>query len=130
MYWRAPVLHDALIAAVMCCRHNRRMAFGDRIEQADASFAVFKRMLDMGADVHEQESREVSCVWRLCRTAEDILPVYSWGDHKVSESAVVTPEWRHDLGWIFCCSNSTALIFLMSRLPTIRRRPDILCGNF
>lgn len=107
--WRMPVLHDAIVAAVSCCRHNSIIDLGSRQirkehsseEKADESFGVLKRMLEMGADVHAKESFGASCVWRLCRTAGDLLPGYSWGEHRVFKNAEVTPEWRHDLGRIF-----------------------------
>lgn len=107
--WRMPVLNYAVLAAVMNCRHNTKFDSGDRIffneysskEEADASFGFLKRILEMGADINQKESRGASCVWRLCKSAEDILPSYSWGEHRVSDSAVVTPEWKSDLGRIF-----------------------------
>lgn len=104
-----PVLNVAVLTAVRCCRHNLKEDFGDKIlfeefstkEEADASFRLLKRILEMGADIHGKESRGTDCVGRLCRTAEEYLPNYSWGEHKVSETAVVTPEWRQDLSRIF-----------------------------
>lgn len=107
--WRMPVLNYAVLAAVMNCRHNTKFDSGERIffdeysskEEADASFGILKRILEMGADITQKESCGASCVWRLCRSAEDILPSYSWGEHRVFENAEVTPEWESDLGRIF-----------------------------
>ena len=107
--WNTPVLHDAIIAAVCCCRHNSLVDLGDRVlrsefsskEKADASFAVLKRILALGADVKLTESRGTTCVGRLCVTAADSLPSYSWGDHRASKTAEVTAEWKSDLGRIF-----------------------------
>jgi len=107
--WRTPVLHDAITAAVMCCRHNYKVDLGTKIyweecsnqEKADAAFAVLQRILAMGANVHAKESLGASCVWRLCRTAEDILPGYAWDEHRAHETAIVTPAWQHDLERIF-----------------------------
>ncbi len=107
--WRMPVLNFAILATVMNCRHNTKFDSGEKVffqehsskEEADASFEISKRILEMGADTSQKESRGASCVWRLCRSAEDILPSYSWGEHRVFDSAEVTPEWKNDLSRIF-----------------------------
>lgn len=107
--WRMPVLHHAVLTAVMCCRHTTRVELSDRVlvtehsteEKADAAFAVLKRILSMGADVHAKESHGTTCASRLCKTAEEILPSYSWGDHAVSRTDEVSPECRQDLARIF-----------------------------
>lgn len=107
--WRMPVLNYAILAAVMNCRYTLRMDFGDRIyeeeksteERADAAFGVLKRLLESGADVRKTESRGATCAWRLCKSAEDILPSYAWDTHTVSKIAIITPELEHDLGRIF-----------------------------
>ncbi|MDO4381299.1 MAG: ankyrin repeat domain-containing protein [Clostridia bacterium] len=107
--WRMPVLNYAILAAVMNCRHNSKFESGGKIffqefsskEKADASFGILKRLLESGADVGKKESHGASCVWRLCKSAEDILPSYSWEEHRVSDSAEVTSQWRSDLSRIF-----------------------------
>ncbi len=107
--WRMPVLNYAILAAVMNCRHNTKFDTGEKIyfneysskEEADASFGILKRLLEMGADVGKKESRGASSVWRLCKSAEEILPSYSWGEHRVSNNADVTVEWKSDLERIF-----------------------------
>lgn len=106
--WRAPVLSDAITAAVMNCRHNSHTDLGSRVlveeyssrERADEAFAVLKRVLELGADVTKRESYGTTAAERLCKTAEQILPSYSWGEHKASKTAVVTPEWQSDLSRI------------------------------
>ena len=107
--WCMPVLHISVMAAVSCCRHNSQFATDSRVffteyssaEEADASFALLERLLTLGADVAARESHGASLAWRLCRTAADMLPQYCWNDDTVSPTAVVTPEWRHDLERIF-----------------------------
>ena len=106
--WRAPVLCDAITAAVMCCRHNSHTDLGTRVlvrehssrERADEAFAALKRVLELGADVTKRESYGTTAAERLCVTAEQILPRYSWGQHKAFKTAVVTPEWQSDLSRI------------------------------
>ncbi len=107
--WRMSALHDAITAAVMCCRHNSRTEIGDKLffeeysskEKVDAAFAVLKHMLKAGASICARESFGTTCTGRLCKTAEEILPSYSYSEHRVSTNAVVTSEWKSDLGRIF-----------------------------
>lgn len=107
--WRMPVLNHAVLTAVMNCRHNVKSDLGDTVifeefsskEKADEAFNILKRVLEMGADVNICESFGTSCARRLCRTAEELLPSYSWGEDKVSDTAVITPELTNDLSRIF-----------------------------
>lgn len=107
--WCMPVLHISVMVAVRCCRHNSQFVAGDKLffseystkEDADASFGLLKRLLEMGADVTRRESHGASLAWRLCRTAADMLPQYNWNDDTVSQTAVITSDWKHDLERIF-----------------------------
>ncbi len=107
--WCMPVLHLSVMVAVSCCRHNSQFATDDKVffseystkEEADASFALLRRLLEMGADVTARESHGTSLAWRLCRTAADLLPQYHWGYDTVSQTAVLTSEWKRGLKRIF-----------------------------
>ena len=97
------------MTAVRCCRHNTRFEAGDRVffeeyssgAEADAAFALLKRLLELGADVNARESHGATLAWRTCRTAADMLPQYHWNDDTVASTAIVTPEGEHDLKRIF-----------------------------
>ena len=107
--WCMPVLHIAAMVAVNCCRHNSQFDTGEQVyftehstaEAADESYALLQRLLAMGADVNACESRGTTLAERVCRSAADLLPQYHWNDDTVALTAVVTPEWRADLGRIF-----------------------------
>lgn len=104
--WRAPVIHDAIMAAVMCCRWNNVM---NNVEvevqsskaEADEAFSVLRRIIDMGADVNAVDSFGNSCVWRVCLDARQILPRYHYGEKKEEMDRILTPELKEDLGRIF-----------------------------
>lgn len=107
--WCMPVLHLSVMTAVSCCRHNSQFTAGETLffsehstkEEADAAFALLKRLLEMGANVTAHESHGASLAWRLCRTAADMLPQYNWSNDTVSPTAVMTSEWKQDLERIF-----------------------------
>lgn len=93
--WCMPVVHIAAMTAVRCCRHNTRFEAGDRVffeeyssgAEADAAFALLKRLLELGADVNARESHGATLAWRTCRTAADMLPQYHWNDDTVASTA-------------------------------------------
>nr|WP_325229008.1 ankyrin repeat domain-containing protein [uncultured Oscillibacter sp.] len=106
--WRAPVLHDAINAAVMNSRWNvnsQALYGGIKVfrtrEEADRAYCLLKRMLDLGADTGGVDSYGNSCVWRLCLQARQILPVYHHSTRTVGTDRVLTPELREDLTRIF-----------------------------
>lgn len=55
----------------------------------------------MGADVNGIESFGTTTSGRLCKTAEEVLPLYNWGLEKVHTNSIVTNELREDLSRIF-----------------------------
>ncbi|MGW2183398.1 ankyrin repeat domain-containing protein [Streptomyces sp. NPDC001732] len=84
-----PVLHDAVKAAVLRSRRPRpiRSTGGDEQEQlraaaerADAAFAVLRRVLESGADIHALDSYGNSALHRAVMDAQQILPVHSCSD--------------------------------------------------
>lgn len=104
--WRAPVLHDAINAAVMNCRWNTNSPHGgievfSTKENADRAYGILKRMIEMGADVNGKDSYGNSCLWRFCLQARQILPAYNHVEHKLGNDRVVTKELTDDLSGIF-----------------------------
>lgn len=106
--WRAPVIHDAINAAIMKSRWNinREEAFGG-IEicstqaDADRAFAVLQRMTGMGADVNAADSYGNTCIWRACLQARQILPAYHYQTDTYADDRILTPELTDDLMRIF-----------------------------
>ena len=106
--WRAPVLHDAVNAAVMNSRWNvnsQTMYGGIQVfhtrEEADRAYLILKRMLDQGADIHGVDSYGNSCVWRVCLQARQVLPAYNHTTRTVETDRILTPELKEDLTRIF-----------------------------
>lgn len=102
---RAPVLHDAINAAIMNSRWNTFTdgtleVFGTA-EQADAHFAILQRMLETGADVNAVDSAGNSCLWRAAIQAELILPGYNKTTKEVFRDRLLTRELAEDLSRIF-----------------------------
>lgn len=105
--WRAPVIHDAINAAVMCCRWNLNSELHGGLkvfhtqEEADRAYEILERMVALGADVNAVDSFGNSCLWRACLQARQILPSYSHVEHKLGADRVLTPELTQDLFRIF-----------------------------
>lgn len=103
---RAPVVHDAIIFAVMNSRWNARNIDGgysvfSTAERADASYAVLARMIEMGANVNAVDSIGNSCLWRAAIQAEQILPSYNHNTKEVFQDRLLTIEVAADLSRIF-----------------------------
>lgn len=105
--WRAPVIHDAINAAVMNSRWNVNSEIygGVKVfhskEEADTAYRLLERIVSMGADINAVDSYGNSCVERVCLQARQILPSY---DHRTGETGtdrVITPELEDDLRRIF-----------------------------
>ncbi|MCI6007420.1 ankyrin repeat domain-containing protein [Oscillospiraceae bacterium LCP25S3_E10] len=100
--WRAPVVHDAINAAVMTCRWNTNNQYtGFTVfsteEDALKAYNVLKRMLEMGADVNSVDSYGNSGLWRFCLQAKQILPSYNYVEHRESDDKILTDELQKDL---------------------------------
>ncbi|HEY3546355.1 MAG TPA: hypothetical protein VGK17_09710 [Propionicimonas sp.] len=96
--WRAPVLHDALRAAVLSARFWRNRALpGDEprwewcstLERFNEACDVLVRILDLGASVHQVDSFGNSALGRACLDARQVL------------DSVIPPELDEDLERVF-----------------------------
>lgn len=103
--WRAPVLHDAINAAVMTSRWNDytdgNLTVFSTAERADESYAILARMIEMGADVNAVDSVGNSCLWRAAIQAEQILPRRFETEDGFPPDRILTDELQSDLARIF-----------------------------
>ncbi|MBR4458741.1 MAG: ankyrin repeat domain-containing protein [Clostridia bacterium] len=100
--WRAPVIHDAIICAVMSCRWNTNNDFeGLRVYSTQEKFIealnVLKRMLEMGADVNALDSYGSSGLVRYALQAKQVLPQYNYAEHREESDRIFTEELHEDL---------------------------------
>ena len=97
--WRAPVIHDAINRAIMYGRWNVNRPDGLEVEntkeEADAAFAILKKLISLGADVNAKDSYGNACIDRACLQARQILPI------KGSNDRILTAELRSDISRIF-----------------------------
>ncbi len=104
--WRAPVIHDAINAAVMCSRYNTRdYDSGKYIVENDKKLAeralrILERMIAMGADVNAADSYGNTCLWRFCLQAAQILPSYDYQNKAELTDRKFTKEVADDLSKI------------------------------
>ncbi|MFV0393598.1 MAG: hypothetical protein ACK5LC_04265 [Coprobacillaceae bacterium] len=104
--WRAPVLHDAIMAAVYCARRTTEDYFTKEVvitgtkEEANNAYQVLKRVLEMGADVHQVDSFGNSGLARVLGDASIFLPNYNYVENTMSK-APVSIEQIEDLKEIF-----------------------------
>jgi ankyrin repeat protein len=109
--WHAPVLNDAVMAAVLCSRWLRPAGFDQERERAwalvyskevsDAAFAVVERMLAMGADPNTPDSFGTTALLRAVFDAKEILPVIRYSNRTWVDPKPLNPELVHDLTRIF-----------------------------
>lgn len=105
--WRIPVLHDAIRCAIMNCRWNSMDYFTKEYEmystkeRADQTYALLKRILDMGADIFSKDSYGNTTLERAILDSRQILPTYSYTTKSVSDNRILTKELRSDLARIF-----------------------------
>lgn len=102
--WRAPVIHDAIIAAIMCCRWNTT-SYGfeehSTKEKAEKAYAQLEKIIQLGADVNAKDSYGNSCIWTACSHASQILPRYNYTTQTLGTDRIITEELRNDLSKIF-----------------------------
>lgn len=104
--WRAPVIHDAIVAAVMNCRWNVNSSIeGMKVfstkEKADVAYKTLVRIIELGADVNAKDSYGSSCLWRFCMTAREILPTYNHVKQQLLDDRIFTQELKEDLSRIY-----------------------------
>ena len=100
--WRAPVIHDAINAAVMNSRWNTNDNIrGFRVfsteQDARRAYRILEKMLTLGADVNALDSYGNSGIWRFCLQAAQILPAYHYSSHCESDERIFTKELEEDL---------------------------------
>ena len=104
--WRAPVIQDAINAAVMTSRwnvNNELMGFKvfSTEQEADRAYAVLERMLEKGADLNKPDSFGNTGIWRACIQAQQILPHADRETGELSQGRIYTKELEADLSRIF-----------------------------
>jgi hypothetical protein len=109
--WAMPVLHHAIMAAVMRSRWLRptRFAVGEgeawqlrnTVERADAAYAALQLLLESGADVQALDSYGNSSLGRAVLDARQILPRYRYNDPDWVDPKPLNPELVDDLARIF-----------------------------
>lgn len=100
--WRAPVIHDAINAAVMNCRWNTNNqytgfeVFSTEEEAVDAR-KILEKMLQLGADVNKLDTAGNSGIWRFCLQANQILPRFNYATNCECDDRIFTIELENDL---------------------------------
>lgn len=131
--WRAPVIHDAITAAVMSSRWNTYSEeFGLTVfsnqEKANSAFSVLEKLLRLGADVNSKDSNGNTGLWCAFLQASQIMPQVDRMTGEVSTERLFTAELQEDLRRIL------KLLFHYGADPDYVRE-DIgmtimdLCGN-
>ena len=100
--WRAPVIHDAINAAVMSSRWNTNNPYtGFEVfsteENAITARKILEKMLQLGADVNKVDSSGNSGIWRFCLQANQILPRYNYATDSACDDRIFTSELETDL---------------------------------
>ncbi|WP_147916303.1 ankyrin repeat domain-containing protein [Ruania zhangjianzhongii] len=108
--WSAPVLHDAIAAAVKRSRWLRPSAptqpvpewlLANSAESADAAFSVLSALLETGAPVDAVDSYGNSSLARAARAAREILPQHWYNEPDRVDDKPLNPELIDDLARIF-----------------------------
>ena len=101
-----PVLQTAGGRAVFDCRRmikrwNGQYEMYSSKEKADQSFKVFKKMLELGADISQKDSHVGTLLQNILRETKEVLPSYYWKTKETSDNILITDELRHDLNRIY-----------------------------
>ena len=97
--WRAPVIHDAIIRAIMSSRWNVVRPDGLEVfsteEKADSAFAILEKIIARGADVNAKDAMGFSCLCRALTQEDQIVP------RSYNSDRVMTDEIKFDISRIF-----------------------------
>ena len=101
-----PVIQTAGGRAVFDCRRmikrwNGQYEMYSSKEKADQSFKVFKKMLELGADISQKDSHWGTLLQTILIETKEVLPFYSWRTKETSDNVLITDELRHDLNRIY-----------------------------
>ncbi|MDU5787109.1 ankyrin repeat domain-containing protein [Streptococcus parasanguinis] len=101
-----PVIQTAGGRAVFDCRRmikrwNGQYEMYSSKEKADQSFKVFKKMLELGADISQKDSHGGTLLQNILRETKEVLPSYYWKIKETSDNILITDELRHDLNRIY-----------------------------
>lgn len=104
--WRAPVVHDAINAAIMNCRWNTYSSeFGLTLfstkEKCDFAHSILRKMLERGSDVNAIDSLGNTGIWRAVIQASQIIPRMDPVTMELSNDRLFTPELEEDLRRVF-----------------------------
>lgn len=104
--WRAPVIQDAINAAVMTSRwnvNNELMGFKvfSTEQEADWAYALLERMLEKGADLNKPDSHGNSGICRAILQANQVLPSLNMQTGELRNDRIFTEELEADLSRIF-----------------------------
>ena len=100
--WRAPVVHDAINAAVMNSRWNTNNPYtGFEVfsteEAALRARRILEKMLRLGSDVNRVDSFDNSGIWRFCLQANQIVPKVDPVTNCEYDDRIFTAELEEDL---------------------------------
>ena len=100
--WRAPVIHDAINAAVMSSRWNTNNPYtGFEVysteENAITARNLLEKMLQLGSDINMLDSSGNSGIWRYCLQANQILPRFNYATNCECDDRIFTVELETDL---------------------------------
>ena len=101
-----PVIQTAGGRAVFDCRRmikrwNGQYELYSSKEKADQSFKVFKKMLELGADISQKDSHRGTLLQTILIETKEVLPSYYWKTKETSDNVLITDELRHDLNRIY-----------------------------
>ena len=101
-----PVIQTAGGRAVFDCRRmikrwNGQYEMYSSKEKADQSFKVFKKMLELGADISQKDSHRGTLLQTILIETKEVLPSYYWKRKETSDNVLITDELRHDLNRIY-----------------------------
>lgn len=108
--WSAPLLHDAVGAAVVQSRWLRPANFSKEApewkiarteEQADEAFEFLKVLLQKGADVTVTDSYKNSLLGKVVLAAREVLPKHRYNDPEWVDPRPLNEEFAADLSRIF-----------------------------